>query len=303
MAFCTNCGHQLADGGKFCFECGTKVDSMRSTQTEERKTVYDGEIHKCPSCGEVLNSFVSVCPACGHELRGTKASNSVHEFALRLESAKSDEQRIVLIRNFPIPNTKEDIFEFMILASTNIASEKQNSIYDAWLVKFEQSYKKANLVFGNDSDFARFKDIYEQTNRQITREKRIRSAKKMGRAISNAGPALPRMAVAIGWLISVFVLIPLCGSNLDVAGTNSYQLLLIVDFIAGAIILPRVVRCESSAPALVTIIGLIISIVILIPLCGKNLDVAGTNAYQLILIADIIATVVIIRKTFKKEKE
>ena len=26
MAFCSNCGHQLADGAKFCFECGTKVE-------------------------------------------------------------------------------------------------------------------------------------------------------------------------------------------------------------------------------------------------------------------------------------
>ncbi|MGM9608037.1 MAG: zinc-ribbon domain-containing protein [Oscillospiraceae bacterium] len=300
MAFCVNCGHEVPDGAKFCANCGAAVNSANSGA--QRKTVYEGEMHKCPNCGEVLNSFVSVCPACGYELRGTKASNSVHEFALRLERAQSEEQRITLIRNFPIPNTKEDIFEFMILASTNISGEYQKIVFDAWLAKFEQSYKKAKLVFSNDSDFVKFQSIYEQTNKQISKEKNIRTAKTIGNTISKSAPALPRIAVSIGWLISIFVLIPLCGSNLDVAGTNSYQLLLIVDFIAGAIVLPWIIRGKSSIPALITAVGLMISIVVLIPLCGKNLDVAGTNAYQLILIIDIVASVVIFVRAFKKRK-
>ena len=25
MAFCINCGQELAEGAKFCFECGTKL--------------------------------------------------------------------------------------------------------------------------------------------------------------------------------------------------------------------------------------------------------------------------------------
>ena len=80
MAFCTNCGHQLADGAKFCFECGVRVNAPTAPPEEQRKTVYDGEIHKCPNCGEVINAFISICPACGFEFRGTKISASLQEF-------------------------------------------------------------------------------------------------------------------------------------------------------------------------------------------------------------------------------
>ena len=53
MAFCVNCGQQLGEGAKFCTNCGQTVTTHK-TESSERKTVYDGEIHKCPNCGEHL---------------------------------------------------------------------------------------------------------------------------------------------------------------------------------------------------------------------------------------------------------
>ena len=89
MAFCSNCGQELADGAKFCSGCGKSVAESATLQPianlNQRKIAYDGEIHKCPSCGEVLNSFTSNCPACGYELRETKVTNSVQELVRKLE--------------------------------------------------------------------------------------------------------------------------------------------------------------------------------------------------------------------------
>lgn len=107
----------------------------------ERRTVFEGEIHKCPNCGEVLQSFVINCPTCGHEFRGAKNSTSVREFAAKLEEiersrpvkkfglkkalanqtevSETDLRKISLIRSFVIPNTKEDLLEFLVLASSN----------------------------------------------------------------------------------------------------------------------------------------------------------------------------------------
>ncbi len=189
MAFCSNCGQKLADGAKFCSGCGTAVDGIPSTQTTstlpqgtQRKISYDGEILKCSSCGEVLNSFTTNCPSCGYELRGAKASSSVQELVRKLEELESkrgkqtwsswfqqklngtkltlvDEQKINLIQNFPIPNTKEDILEFMVLASSNTKSKNHASSYaegriiDAWNTKLEQACQKAVLNFGEDNKF------------------------------------------------------------------------------------------------------------------------------------------------------
>ena len=79
MAFCSNCGHQLADGAKFCFECGAKVIGSTTDRSESRRVVYDGEIFKCPNCGDILDAYESVCETCGYERRGAKATSSVKE--------------------------------------------------------------------------------------------------------------------------------------------------------------------------------------------------------------------------------
>ena len=77
MAFCSNCGKELAAGAKFCFECGTPVEKTDETV---RRTVYSGEIHKCPVCGEVLQSMTAICPACGHEINSAKLASALKEF-------------------------------------------------------------------------------------------------------------------------------------------------------------------------------------------------------------------------------
>lgn len=46
MAFCINCGQELAEGAKFCASCGNAVDASQNGAKEQRKTVYDGELHK-----------------------------------------------------------------------------------------------------------------------------------------------------------------------------------------------------------------------------------------------------------------
>lgn len=209
MAFCTNCGHQIADSAHFCSACGNKIDALPVAQVEERKTVYDGEIHKCPNCGETLNSFSVQCHACGNELRGAMKNNSVQELIMQLqqiEPSKSpadfssmfsqalsggqlnsaDERKISLINGFTIPNTKEDILEFFFLASSNIdlksygffsypspaLNPSRRALSDAWLAKFEQAYQKALLMFADSFAFANIHSIYVQKMKALKRQKR-----------------------------------------------------------------------------------------------------------------------------------
>lgn len=204
MAFCINCGEELAEGAKFCANCGKAVGE--SNINSQRKSVYEGEIHKCPNCGEVLKSLELNCPSCGYEIRGIKALSSVREFALKLENieasreyekthgmlksllnqqrvSKADEQKISLIKSFSVPNTKEDMLEFMILATssmnmsvydssnTNI-SKSDKEINAAWFAKVQQVYEKAKRSYSADGVFREIKSLYDDCNDRIKKSKK-----------------------------------------------------------------------------------------------------------------------------------
>lgn len=311
--FCPYCGTKLEKDAQFCQSCGEAIDddiqgghriSNERFYTEnptDRKAVYEGYIHKCPNCGEILNAFVSNCPSCGYEVRDTSNSVAVQKFAVKLASTESRQEKIEIIRNFPIPNTKEDILEFMILASTNIGDSLEKDISVAWQSKTEQAYQKAKIIFQDANEFSRIQNIYSQVSVSLAKQKKIEKVQNAGRMISRLIPVFPNVIVVTGWLISIFVLLPLCKVNLDNVGTNGSQLLLMLDFIAGAVLIPFAFKCSSSLPKLITSLGLILSIVVLIPLCGINLDNVGTNAFQIILIVDIICSVVIFVRMFKQK--
>ena len=160
--FCSNCGNKLPDGAKFCNSCGVAVVSNTAT-TEERKTAYDGEVRKCPNCGDVIDAYETVCETCGYEIRGRKATSVVYELALKLESIYDIKKREELIRNFYIPNTKEDIYEFFILATSNIESRCPEN--DAWISKLEQTYQKAKLTFKGTQELEYFRLLYENAKK------------------------------------------------------------------------------------------------------------------------------------------
>lgn len=203
MPFCSNCGVQLANGAKFCQKCGLPVQNAKGNKTANR-TEYAGKIFKCPNCGETIDSFEATCPACGYELRDAKVSSAIKEFALKLEAieakrgteryrglnlldkiSKTDEQKISLIRSFSIPNSKEDLLEFMILATSNInyrayassdsLSKIEQAIDDAWVTKIKKAYEKAKLLYEEDGNF-----LQEIESMYSNYEKNLNKSKKKG---------------------------------------------------------------------------------------------------------------------------
>ena len=193
MKFCPNCGTELADSMKFCPECGTPILNAENPN----RNLFDGDIHKCPNCGEILGAFVSVCPSCGYELRNAKTANSIKSFSIKIGQSETVEQKVTLIRNYPVPNTKEDILEFMILASSSISGENDENLFNAWLAKFEQCYQKANLTFKSDAKFIKIQELYDRTVKQISKEKKAHSANKIGLAISKFTATFPNPVFAI----------------------------------------------------------------------------------------------------------
>lgn len=227
MAYCVNCGTEIVSNAKFCQKCGHPTGAQNDSST--RKQEFAGKIYKCPNCGEVLKAFEINCPACGHELRGTKASSAVKEFALKLEAielrreyekprglfavmeaqqrvSKTDEQKISLIKSFVVPNSKEDMLEFMILATssmnmriydsidTNISniSKSEKEINAAWFSKVQQVYEKAKRSYSKDSAFTEIKTLYDSCNEEIKKSKIKRIIK---------------LALFVGWIPLMWVII------------------------------------------------------------------------------------------------
>lgn len=154
---------------------------------------------KCPNCGQPLGAMQAVCPLCGFELQTRTSASSVSTLAKELSdlekgrralserlvsslagrsTSATDEKIASAIKNFVVPNTKGDIFEFMLLAAGNmnaklLAGRKDAEgntpeiIVKAWAAKFEQTYTKARLAFGDDADFSKIKELYERKMQEI----------------------------------------------------------------------------------------------------------------------------------------
>ena len=136
-----------------------------------------GNIRTCPACGAPVNSLAMSCSECGHVFTNIKANSTVQALFNELQSLAGSAppsrelatRQSTLITSFPIPNTKEDLFELLSMAmaessraiSASFDGEPEDGsdiIRKAWTSKGEQALAKARLLLGRDSDDAPFLD-------------------------------------------------------------------------------------------------------------------------------------------------
>lgn len=177
-------------------------EEVKQNSNSQRQQEYVGKIFKCPHCGEVVNQSDTVCGTCGYHLSGKQAMWSAMDFQqqlLKIEMMRqdkkigfwdqrealdaTDKQMIALIKSYPIPNTIEDIVEFFHLAIGNIdvakskksvfntdgwdGGSRERAISNAWVGKLQQIYKKAELYFPNELEFAHIKEAYQEMMKEL----------------------------------------------------------------------------------------------------------------------------------------
>jgi predicted RNase H-like nuclease (RuvC/YqgF family) len=167
-------------------------------ERQEKQERIAEEARKCPKCGQTLSGISAVCPLCGYEIKNAKTSSSIKELTKEINkleqkrntiadtistkvskrhSSPTDEKIASLISNFIVPNTKEDIFEFMILADGHMdahflagkgrTTEVADIVINAWANKFTQTYQKAKISFGEDNDFKKIQELYDNKMQEI----------------------------------------------------------------------------------------------------------------------------------------
>lgn len=134
-----------------------------------------GEIRKCPNCGAVVDAGSVKCNECGYNFVGIQAISSrqklvdiITEIETQKESqlttyvgmmiGNSKESRICsAIMNFPVPNAKEDLLEFLIflkpLASGAGIADPARFRPAAYKRKYKECLAKAQLFFSDDPQF------------------------------------------------------------------------------------------------------------------------------------------------------
>jgi predicted nucleic acid-binding Zn ribbon protein len=129
-----------------------KLHQQEANKPKQKEKV--GNIKTCPACGASIKSLDLLCKDCGHEFTNTNANTTIKNLELKIETERAkyikknseaeggddwagekfnEEELPRILKNYPIPNTKEDLFEVLsfmsskVISSTNSENEEINA--------------------------------------------------------------------------------------------------------------------------------------------------------------------------------
>jgi hypothetical protein len=159
---------------------------VQKIQQQKQKDV--AKVRKCPNCGAIISGLEVVCPDCGYKLSGEivssaqKLADKINEIMtsndpMYLEVVKrkyngGDGEEVIkigekrrekainkLVDSFPIPNTEEDLFEFLLM----MRSSGYNS-------KYRECISRAKLLFPNSPKIKEIIEKQEEEDRKREEE-------------------------------------------------------------------------------------------------------------------------------------
>lgn len=152
-----------------------------------------GTINKCPSCGAQLAAFVSSCQSCGHEFTDVEANRSIMALTSRFEEIEREvderglkgknrekailDKRARVIRDFPVPNARDDLQQLMFFIQPKIVQSVQpDPNIEDWRSKFLEVLNRAKNAYKNDaSALAEFERIEKSLTSTVTDSLQIKA--------------------------------------------------------------------------------------------------------------------------------
>jgi hypothetical protein len=158
-----------------------KLHQMKNQANKPTKEKH-GNIKTCPACGAEILSFTSKCLDCGHEFTGLEASKTIKVLFEKLENIEKERNTIKLeksyinklinderqnqeqideiickkrasvIRDFPIPNSREELLELLHFIKPKILNTGSHdpNFYD-WKTKFTEIIERVKVSYRNDN--------------------------------------------------------------------------------------------------------------------------------------------------------
>ena len=202
-----------------------EMEKAKSAQPSAPKSEKYGDVRKCPACGAIVPSMAAKCPECGYEFTNVEANSSTRLLMQKIDEIQAqyaeltanvdnkDESAIrtrgyqvkrqlndrtaQLIQNFPIPNTREDLIEFLTLCIGNSKADSvmldgNDPVTPAWRKKLQQVIAKVKVALPNDQQAQELIDEYEGKRE---------NSKKKGKKIAIGIVVLIVIALLIAFLV------------------------------------------------------------------------------------------------------
>ena len=153
-----------------------ELHKAEEAKTSAPKSTKFGDVRKCPACGALVPAMAVSCADCGFEFTGIEASSSAQTLSKEISKIKKsskwdfDNSEIEeLIKHFPVPNAKHDLFDLIVYLKQYIDEE----IYEQ---KLQECLDRAKYLFPSDPLFAK-------VIADATKAKDIKKAKDSGENI------------------------------------------------------------------------------------------------------------------------
>lgn len=183
-------------------------NTSQTASVSQNKSNKEGDLKKCPSCGSPALSFKSSCSECGHEFRNVDSVSSFAKLSALLEEIEKveserffeanqsndskekynqrlfretvqknqfdkliSEKKSHAIVNFPVPNSKEDILEFLAQSYSKgkpvgfwfgDQSIQATALRNAWKTKCEEVIIKGKFLLREDPKIIQEIEYYAQ---------------------------------------------------------------------------------------------------------------------------------------------
>lgn len=196
------------DEFEMVLEARLYLEQKEKTDQQVKSNKY-GDVKKCPSCGAITETLSLKCNDCGYEYRNTENSQTSLKLNKALENIDKEEKRARIIKDFPVPNNKEDLFEILALATSHL--NKPSEYFDennytseetVWYLKSKQTIEKLKLLIPDDKKIKGF----EEKIKAFEKQKKIAFISTLKR-IYNGLSSDTKMAVIVSVLLLVGVTI------------------------------------------------------------------------------------------------